>query len=567
MRAGRLPSPFEWFCLVGGLFLLFRYLWILDDAFVYFRYVDNLLFLKRGFVFNAGEYVEGFSSPFWAMLLIVLRSTGLDYWILTKALAVGCFVAFWMLAVRLNRRMSGAGIRANSGGPPSTGVAIVNAPLAYLCFAYGPLCYFSSGIETPFVQIAAVVFALFALNPRSMPLSVALAVSPLVRHELALPLLICVVWAWQRTGKLPWRLLGMSTLFVGAWLLFRVIYYADFLPNTFYLKNDVNIAQGLVYVHQTFATYSLYWVMLFFGVAAWWLRRSAGSDGTDEAPNLSWGPRAVMFVCAAAVTVYVIKIGGDPRHYRFLAFPFVLFAMSFAGLAEGLVSHLRAGIRPWAAPALGLAVAAVAFAGVPPQLEHHPVGDPGEHERVQLIGDAHWHRIHPAITFDADRAKQDRERREYYRSIASRPAPAKYRNCTLCYPAFMDINSRYIHRLGLTDAILARTDAKADRPAHKYSLVERAHDLARVLNAADSVDSGVYARARAAGTAPAWIEDGAESVDVVARKIYNEHRFLENLRLAFTFPSRIHVPRWQDEEGETEWRERKWKRSRAGTKP
>lgn len=63
------------FSPAGGLFFTIHYAWLLDDAFVYFRYVDNALFLGRGLVYNAGEYVEGYSSPFWTLLLLVLRST------------------------------------------------------------------------------------------------------------------------------------------------------------------------------------------------------------------------------------------------------------------------------------------------------------------------------------------------------------------------------------------------------------------------------------------------------------------------------------------------------------
>ena len=76
------PSPIEWLCLAAGLALTLHYAWVLDDAYVYFRYVDNLLFLDRGLVYNPGEYVEGYSSPLWLLLLAALRATELNFWIL-----------------------------------------------------------------------------------------------------------------------------------------------------------------------------------------------------------------------------------------------------------------------------------------------------------------------------------------------------------------------------------------------------------------------------------------------------------------------------------------------------
>lgn len=56
------PAPIEWLCLAGGLFLTIQYAWLLDDAFVYFRYVDKFLFRGFGLVYNNGEYVEGYSA-------------------------------------------------------------------------------------------------------------------------------------------------------------------------------------------------------------------------------------------------------------------------------------------------------------------------------------------------------------------------------------------------------------------------------------------------------------------------------------------------------------------------
>ncbi len=100
------PSPIEWLCLAAGLALTLHYAWLLDDAYVYFRYVDNLLFLDRGLVYNPGEYVEGYSSPLWLLLLAALRATELNFWILVRALGAVGFVAFWALLVRLNRSMS-----------------------------------------------------------------------------------------------------------------------------------------------------------------------------------------------------------------------------------------------------------------------------------------------------------------------------------------------------------------------------------------------------------------------------------------------------------------------------
>ncbi len=41
--------------------------------------------------------MEGYSSPFWTLLLIPLRATGLDYFTITVLLAVVCFATFGLL--------------------------------------------------------------------------------------------------------------------------------------------------------------------------------------------------------------------------------------------------------------------------------------------------------------------------------------------------------------------------------------------------------------------------------------------------------------------------------------
>src|SRR5688572_18435361 len=90
--ARRFPRPeiHEWVLLAASLLLTLQYAWLLDDAFVYYRYVDNLLYLDRGLVFNAGEHVEGYSSPLWCLLLVPLRWIGLDWWTVVRVLGLAC---------------------------------------------------------------------------------------------------------------------------------------------------------------------------------------------------------------------------------------------------------------------------------------------------------------------------------------------------------------------------------------------------------------------------------------------------------------------------------------------
>ncbi len=241
------PSLFELAFLALGIFLVLRYAWLMDDAFVYFRYIDNWVHLKIGIVYNQGEFVEGYSSPLWLLLLSALRLLGVNPWLAVQSVGIAAFIAVWYGLVVLDRKLL-----TESRG--------VNVPLVLLATNYAVLCYFTSGLEAPLVQVWAVLFALFILSPQSTFLQVLLAASPLVRQELVIPLGIAALWSWQKLKRFPFFLTALSALFVGGWLVFRIYYYADLFPNTFYLKDVVEIAQGLNYLHDTALPYHLYYL-------------------------------------------------------------------------------------------------------------------------------------------------------------------------------------------------------------------------------------------------------------------------------------------------------------------
>jgi len=157
----------------------------------------------------------------------------------------------------------------------------------------------------------------------------------MVRHELALPFLLLMAWVALRDRRIPWATLSLCFAFTAAWVLFRVIYYADIFPNTFHLKDDTHWSLGLAYVHNTL---SAYWFYGFAGVAlaaAMGLRISKSSGA-----GLQIADRLAILGLAASVTLYVIKIGGDFRHYRYLTFPFCLAATAGGGLAEHFFASL-----------------------------------------------------------------------------------------------------------------------------------------------------------------------------------------------------------------------------------
>jgi hypothetical protein len=416
---------------------------------------------------------------------------------------------------------------------------VINLPLLFLAANYAVLSYFTSGLETPLVQLMAVLYALYILDPSSRRLEVAVALSPLVRHELAVPLILVGAWSWYRQGRFPTRLKTLAVIFVGGWVLFRIYYYADLFPSTFYLKNLLSYRQGLIYLHQTLSTYHFYAIATLVA-AGLVLLKKRGDKG------LAVSARLIMLTVAASVTTYVVSIGGDPRHYRFLAFPLCLAVCSFAGVAEKLLQPLSVWGQRVVLPA-GLALLTLFFVGYPPQLDAHPVTLRENHQRVHRISDASYHRHMPRLRHKRWSKKANRQR---MREFAEQNQEFRYERIGRgfwCVRIYRNFDRRMIQSLGLTDAFLARTEMEAKRTAHKWGLMKLAGDIAAVYRPVKQPGPGVFRFAVERNQAPQWIAANLDTIEVIEKKVFNRHRFLENLSLALTFPGKIDLGEEDDE--------------------
>ncbi len=522
-KSQRLASKTEWACLCVGLLLIYRYRWVLDDSTIYYRYVDNLLFLKRGLVFNDLEYVEGYSSPLWLLLLIPLRATHLDYWTLT--LVVGCvsWLLFWAALVYVNRRLSGTG-----SGPA------INLPLLLLGTAYGPLSYFTSGSESPLMQLAAAAVAIHVFRRQSWLWQALLGLLPLVRNEFLLPLLVLVVGhrlLWRRT---PWVMVHSALIAGLSWTAFRIYYYADFFPNTYYLKDKVDIRQGLYYLVNGFGPYGLLAMLLFSGLTAIGLWR-VGNHA------LYLRERALLVVVAVSGLLYVVKVGGDMMHYRMLAFPFCLLAIASGGVAESVATLFQLtsarSQRELVASLLGFA----SFLAYPRFLSQHPVFGHEERMLDRGISDAAWHRHLDKLAYSSERKHENHDLLTQYARLA--PSHRNVVIDTFCANMFQKPPMRFVHAYGLTEPILARVNIQEERPGHKMGLFGLANDLATLRTRAISECRENTVSVINKQYMPQWIVNNVATIQHIERRMYNHHDFLANLRLALTNPGRIRIGR------------------------
>jgi hypothetical protein len=222
-----------------------------DDAYITFVYARNLASCN-GLSFN-GERVEGFTSPLWT-LLVGLASTPWPARTHVAGIALACVsgaAAIWA-TFRL-ARIVGMG-RWSSIGP------------AVLVAGSGDFAYYmGAGMEH------CLVAALFAISLRlaiesqgrsaSAWLYVSLALLGLVRPEgIAIAAMLGAIHLFASSDRRRSAIgLVLAGVPVVAYLGFRLIYFHDLLPNTYYAKSNLgpaSLAAGATYLGRAVAPYA-----------------------------------------------------------------------------------------------------------------------------------------------------------------------------------------------------------------------------------------------------------------------------------------------------------------------
>ena len=229
------------FALLGiaGLSLALRIApYQVDDAYIAYRYAANLA-AGLGWVFNpGGAAVEGFTSPFWMLVLAGLARMASPDTLPSAGMVMG-LLSFLALLVLLAR---GAG-RA--------------APLAVaLCALHAsPIFYSVSGLETVFFMVIVLAWSLAAAGAGSVPLAIAAAAAaPWVRPEAAwLPVGLAVqllaTAGTLRGGLRPPLRTMLLVLTVSCVVLVaaRLAIFGQLLPNTYYAKPG-QLGEGVRYL-------------------------------------------------------------------------------------------------------------------------------------------------------------------------------------------------------------------------------------------------------------------------------------------------------------------------------
>ena len=355
------PAPSGRWLLAAGLLLALalllahaaRYAFQTDDAFISFRYARNLAH-GHGLVFNPGyERVEGYTNFLWVVLLAGFNLLGVAPERAAQALSLAATVGLWLL-------LAAAAWRARAAGAPAW-VALF-APLC-LALDRSVAVWSTSGLETRLFELLLVAGAVrlvqeleaeLAGRPPGLPLAALFfGLAELTRPVGAL-LRVCALGVagalLARRGRLrPAAFAARAApgvLLVAAHFAFRLAYYGQWLPNTYYAKvaGQTWWSLGGKYLAAFGLEYSAWaWIPLL--IAAVLYHRSRASLHVPLLAGTLILPHAV----------YVAAVGGDHFEYRMVDFYFPLL---FLLLADGL-RYLAA--RPaWRLLALPWAVVVLA---------------------------------------------------------------------------------------------------------------------------------------------------------------------------------------------------------------
>ncbi len=221
-----------------------------DDAYISIRYADNLA-RGEGLVYNPGERVEGFSNPVWTLALVLPAAMGLDALMAAKILGLACTGLAAGTAVLL---------AAELARPRTPGAALATAlGAAMLAISHPATWWATGGLETPSVG-AALLLSLYlmtleARDPGRRPWSALVAglaatsrpETPLLVGALALGRAVLAWPGRDLRGLLRWC--ALAAILPLGWLAFRLGYYPDPLPNTFYRKSiQAPLTRALAYV-------------------------------------------------------------------------------------------------------------------------------------------------------------------------------------------------------------------------------------------------------------------------------------------------------------------------------
>ncbi|MBL9080149.1 MAG: EF-hand domain-containing protein [Planctomycetes bacterium] len=333
----------------AALYVGWCLLWhMADDAYITYRYLSNAI-AGRGLVWNPAPFlpVDGNTDFLWSMLLLTIWwAAGIEPPAIANWLALGFGTVVYLLVAREVWRQS---LPSDHERWRPLLLALV---LALLVSNRAWLASLSSGLGVSIFNCLVFVWVLTALSPRTRDeprrwfvLAALAAACGLGRPEghLATAATAVLLLAWGATGRqLPRGLAAaaVAVLPVAGHLVFRRLYYGDWLPCTYHAKNiGAWPASGARY----FASFAVeFGVYVWLGAALAWLARRALRPGPLALLRREHlGGAAVAAVLLAHFGYYTLQMGGDLFEWRAYSHLVPLLPLLLLRLARSLAWRPR----------------------------------------------------------------------------------------------------------------------------------------------------------------------------------------------------------------------------------
>ena len=358
---------------VAGLVVLFSlFAWgqrgVYEDGFFLLRVANNFAD-GHGLVYNPGEYYETNTDFLWSVLMGLGIAAGIHDILWLQLLGVLTYAAALVATFALARKLF------SDADAALVALVLLGTHYSFAHFAatgFGPVLQALAGLCC---LLALARFGEKADIRGGAVLGFALLFLALCRLDSAvfgLPLVLCAMFLAWRTGKssapgLAVALAIPSVLFGGV-LFWKLSYYGDIFPATYYVKAAENLAgadQAEFFFKRGAAFLELYWRRYFLwalvGVAAFgaWRALKSGRRSREDSPvrrALLWTMGAMSVLWHA----YIFRAGGDLTEFRLMTPQSPMMMILAAAGLRGLARNWR-----WAATAGAAAFSALHWQTLP----------------------------------------------------------------------------------------------------------------------------------------------------------------------------------------------------------
>ncbi|MEW6104576.1 MAG: hypothetical protein AB1630_12315 [bacterium] len=309
-----------YFLLLGVILFLYFYVayinskthWMVDDAFISFRYAKNLADGK-GLVYNEGERVEGYTNFLWVLILSFFAKAGIDIVPLSKYLSfifalLTIIITFYIPSLLYKKPLN----------------PIFNLiSCLFLASNTTFTLWILSGLETHlFLLLTISSIALSLYNSKSLYLPILIFLATLTRPEGILIFGITFLYKLILEKRIDIRFILLFLLLYVPYFVWRYSYYGFLFPNTFYAKVGSDFItqskRGIVYTYE--------------------FLKASGSFLFIPAIFVFIGYKSLKLLYVSLMliifTLYIILVGGDclPQYRFFLPVLPILYLFVQEGL-------------------------------------------------------------------------------------------------------------------------------------------------------------------------------------------------------------------------------------------